>query len=175
MAGPEGMDPAPEQAASNPSQFERLRRRREAIGQKRTVDLPIPGYNGELVATYKLLSWEIIRSILRRMERNKGAGDRRELNAQVETLVMACEEIRFRDPNNGGQLKPLIEDETVRYDAKLAEVLGFEFVRPQHCLLETFGNDFAVSVHHGELIEWMQGSNEEADEEFVGESVGPQN
>jgi len=182
MAGADGMAPAPDTTEPNqditkkPSQFERLRQKRKAIADRKEVDLPIPGYNNELVATYKMLPWEQIRAIIRRMEKSKGVGDRRELYAQADTLVEACTQIRYRDPSRpvDDQLIPLIEGETVRYDEKLAEVLDFPYARPRQCLLETFKNDFAISVHHGELIEWMQGAEDETDQEFVGESQGPQ-
>ena len=183
MAGAAGMDLPPDitptdanELIKKPSQFERLRQQRTAIANRKSTDIPIPGYNGELVATYKMLPWEQIRAIIRRMENSKGVGDRRELYAQADTLVEACTQIRYRDislpPDE--QLVPLIEGDTVRYDAKLAEVLDFPYARERQCLLETFKNDFAVSVHHGQLIEWMQGADAETDQEFVGESSGPQ-
>jgi hypothetical protein len=184
MSGPEGMDPGLDHDDETPvpqkaSHFERLKTRRERIGSEKTRDFIIPGYAGELLARYRLLEWQTIRNVIKRMEKSKGIGDIRELYAQCDTLIIACEGLYYKDfsggKNGSGELKPLMDDHDnhLRYDIDLARMMEFEATTARQVVLLLFKNDLAIAAHHGEVVEWMQGASPEADEEFLGESLAP--
>lgn len=156
--------------ASPTTAFGALRKRREDIGSEKHHDLPIPGYQGELVARYKLLDFKVMRQIMKRMEKNRAAGDSRELLAQCDILIAACVEIFTVDKK--GELMPLdpnSPDNPIKYDKRLSDGLGFEASNGRQVVLGVFKNDIALTAHHGELVMWMQGMSDEADEDFLGE------
>jgi hypothetical protein len=160
------------------SHLERFRTlRAERVVEKHT-DLEIPGYGGELVCRYNPISWDELKRIGEKVEKMKHP--RRELLGQADTLIAACEQFFVRVK---GELEPLDPDDPVaiRYDDRLAKALGFDAKNSdgsaktaRQIVLETFGlavnPELAVTAQHNELAEWMQGANQEADEELLGES-----
>lgn len=165
MTGPDEMGSAP----SLPTEFSRLRELRQKLTETRELELEIPGYQGELVAVYRVLDWEEVRKIMRRVESKKGRSenDRRELYAQIDTLIAACNEIKYRASN--GQLASFATHP--RWDQALAEILDIrDATTARAIVMATFNNDMAIMAHHGELYNWMVGENEEVGEEALGES-----
>lgn len=155
------------------SPFEHLRRRRQQIANIKYLDLDIPGYGGELVARYKLLNWDHVRRIAKKHENSREK--RKLLYAQVDLLIEACDGF-YRRVDGGEELAPLDPERTIRYDKALAEGMGFseeESESARKVCLALFVNDLALVDHHGDLLNWMRGSQEDVDAELVGESEGP--
>lgn len=185
MSSPGGMDPADFTALANgdsddvqnvevevlTTDFARLRDRRENIAKERTIDLPIPGYDGELIARYQRVEYPVIRRIIEKMQKQKAAtGDRADLYAMIDTIVAACKEILYKSED--GKLTRLSPNGPVRFDRTLAEGLGFQAETARQIVLEVFNNELAIGAHHSDLMEWLQGEAKATDEEFLGESAG---
>jgi hypothetical protein len=157
--------------SDSPSLLDNLRKARKEIGTDKYLDLEIPGYNGELVARYHRLDWDVLRAIARKAEKSKNP--RKELNAQCDVLIAACEQILIR---HQGVLKPLnvafpeLGEEPVRYDNRLTKALDFEAPNARGAVFGTFSNDLAVTYQHNELSSWMGESSQDEDEDFSQES-----
>jgi hypothetical protein len=150
--------------------LETLRDKRKAIGQDRRYSLEIPGYDGKLVAQYKVVPWDEMKRLADKLD--KSQSPRKELLAQVDTLLMACVQILARD---GGEDKPLQEvfpeigDEPIRFDERLAKVLGFEpdsGSPARSIVFKTFDNDIAITSHHQKVAEWMESSRSDDEKDF---------
>lgn len=150
------------------SSIERLRGLRDRIGSSRSEVFEIPGYNGELVARYGIVPWGELKRLGQKAERSKNP--RKELITQADTLIMACQEIMIRDQQ--GELQKLIPESEppLRYDDRLAKILGFTASKAREVLSGTISNDIAISAHHNEVVGWMEDTSSEDDEEFLGES-----
>lgn len=148
------------------SLFEDLKRRRDQIGEERSILIDIPGYNGHLVARYKMVEWSQMRRIFRRMDKMKG--DARELYAMCDVLITCCDELLYREKPDG-EPQSLEEGRITRYDDFLAANLGFEAPNARAVVLGVFKNDLALAAHHSELVDWLQSSREDVDEEALGE------
>lgn len=152
------------------SLMERLRSQRAAIGRERRLDLPIPGYDG-LVARYKKVSWDETKKIAEKVDKSKSP--RRELMGHADYLVAACDTILVHD---GEQLRPIHEvfadmlddDEPVKFDHRLAKILGIEgdVDSARKVCLAVFNNPMAVTAQHNEVGQWNQASQTEDDEDF---------
>jgi hypothetical protein len=145
-----------------------LRSRRQEIGEAKSVDLEVPGYDGALVIRYGKVDWDELRRIAGKAQKSKSP--RRELNAQADTLVAACQEVLIRV---GEELLPITEafpeadtGEPVRFDDRLAKALEFEAPNARAVVFGTYNNDLAVTLAHNDLTEWMRNSNQEEDEDF---------
>ncbi len=152
------------------SALSELRKKREAIGQERRLKLEIPGYDGELVAVYKPIEWDRLKKVADKAE--KSGAHRKELNAQADTIALACVTILGRKEGTD-EMVPMHElypaefgDSPAVYDSRLAKALGFEADTARQCVLRLFNNDLAVTAHQNELGEWMQSSRIEDDESF---------
>lgn len=156
--------------------IDRLREQHGELSEDRHTDIEIPGYNGLLWCRYRLVDWDRLKEIQDNMTRSKNP--RKELHSQADTLAEACDQFLVK---KGQDLIPLNEeagtgDAPVRYDTKLAAIIGFDPLdhkgRPtaRTCVLRLFNNDFAVSIHHNEVMEWMREARPEEDERLVGES-----
>lgn len=158
-------------AKTNPGSLAaRLKEQHEQLQQERHLDLPIPGYNGDLVARYKPLDWDFFKKIGVRTEKSKNP--RKELYAQADTLIESCEEIFAVDDK--GVLVSLYKvmdisgDEPVRYDERLAEAFGLKVGTARDSVFGLFNNDIAITNHHNEVAEWMQDTSGDSDGDFSG-------
>lgn len=153
------------------NEFERLKKRREAIAKPRFTTIPIPGYGGYLLAKYRVVPWEAVSKIAQRAEKAED-DPRTMLNSQIDLMVISCEGLYTR--NGKGEHEALLDDagQIVRYDKRLADNMGFEAGSAREVVIGLFIEEFMISVHHTKLLEWMQGESVEVDEEFVGESEG---
>lgn len=172
---PEGDEPEVEQhgeveigGATSPIEY--LRRRRKEIGEDRTLDLDIPGYEGILVCRYQRLDWDELKKITDKASKSKNP--RRELIAHCDVLIKACQQFMIR---KDGQLEPInnaypeVGEEPVRYDQRLAAIFDISLSAGQGArtvVLALFNNDVAVTAHQGELVEWLSTSNAEDDAGF---------
>jgi len=140
-----------------------------------TLDLDIPGYDGQLFARYGLVEGKKIQMISDKAQREyKNLADRALVAAQ-DTIIEACQEIFFRDPDEvDSEGKPkeisiaayMTEqgeegwDYPVRFDDKLAEFFRWgpddTDGSARNVLYKVFGkNDVAVANHNLILSRWM--------------------
>jgi hypothetical protein len=153
------------------SVIDRLREQRKKIGEQRSLDLDIPGYDGVLVARYNRLEWDDLKKIGKKADDSRHP--RKELMSHCDVLIKACEQIMIR---KDGLLEPItnaypeVGEEPVRYDARLAVILDIELKERQGArtvVIAAFGgNEVAVTAQQTELVEWVQSSNTADDEDF---------
>ncbi len=156
---------APESTSANV--LGRLRAQREELLRERHLDVPIPGYRGELWARFRPIDWVELRQIAQR----EAASDdeRAALHSQADTLVTACEEVYARTAD-GGRIALGGDGEPARFDEALAEALEIKADTARDVLLAVVANDFAVTSLWDRVTAWMSGASQEVDEQFVGES-----
>src|SRR4051812_32253240 len=89
--------PVPEPTTPrNESTLERLRAKRAEKAHEATpLELPIPGYDGELVCKYRPLTWGELKKIGEKVDKSKNPA--RELHAHCDTLILACEGFYVRE------------------------------------------------------------------------------
>lgn len=151
-----------------------LRAERQALTHKRTLDLPVPGYQ-RMVARYKAIDYAIIDKIEARAR--KSQGPMADLNAAADVLAQTCIGIFLREDN--GELLPLNEqlerwgDDPIRYDARLAEAVGVEPGKARTIIHNVFGvfevdtgNDLVLMGHQTEILRWLKQANADDDADF---------
>lgn len=150
--------------------LDRLRARRRALGEKKTIDLEVPGYDGELVVRFRWVAYEELAKAGRRLQAMKDTAAR-DVFAACDTLALACEDVLM---NVDGELKTVAEDgEPVRFgDDRLGVALGFEpSPKVRQNVRAVFENDYAVLTTAARLSAWLADASQEVDGAFVGESV----
>jgi len=152
------------------SHLDFLRARHAALTKDRTLDLEVPGYAHRLVIRYGRVPWSVV-GRAQELFANPGPDHEGTLLAQVDFLVAACREVLVRDDD--GTLKSIDPSgEPRRFDPTLAELLRFDTKTAREVVRELFRNDPAVAVQAGEVMSWSVNAEEDAAEEFMGES-GP--
>lgn len=139
-----------------------LREKRAEAAKRQTIDLSVGGYDGALVARYRLLDpLKEGKEIGERVRRQfKGDEDAQLFYANADTLIEACVGLYLRDDN--GELEPIDPEglgEPVKYDHRLAAGLGIDVDDKQPArsvLLGIFnGNKVALNVHALQFTRWM--------------------
>lgn len=139
------------------SAFDRLKAKRRRNAHNTTVDLPVTGYSGELVARYRLLDPLIEgKEIADRIdEQFKGEQEAQTFWALVDTLISACDGLYVKgdhgfeplDPDGGG---------VCRYDERLADGLDLERGSARITLLSLFDDNKVAITHHALALQrWM--------------------
>lgn len=147
-----------------------LREKRKEISEARHLDLEIPGYDGELIARYVPVEWDEVKKIGEKL--NKSKNPRRELYAQADVLARCCDQILVRVKGklkSMGDVFPELGVERIAFDPNLAQALDFEINShspARSAVLQAFNNDMAVSAQHTEVMEWIQSSSREDDQDF---------
>lgn len=144
-----------------------LRAKREAIASERHLDLDIPGYDGQLVARYGPVAWEVIDKIAERV--NRSNSPRADVHGAADLLIAACREILIRQNDELISLNHAIADfgdEPVTYSHRLDEVLGINAGSSREVVIQAFNNDLALVPHQATLLRWLQESDQEVDEDF---------
>lgn len=147
----------------------RLRELRESFGSDDTIDLPVPGYRGELIARYAPLAWEVVRAIALRGERSK-----RDPNIgptlAADGLANAIVGFFFRDtidPDADLTAVTWQGDPVTAYDPALASVLGLKDAETTREIVKaTFPDEFALVAHYGTFMEW-QAERDDADADLI--------
>lgn len=187
----EGLD-QPEEVRPN-SIMESLRRDHKALVKSKTFDLPIPGYNGSLVAQYRLMGIKELEIIGNKVQREfKKQGDR-VLHASLDALITGCLGLYY---NRNGELVGLHEsigdeEPPIRFDDRLVEFLAldisddgmmelmpkmdasdiFQMGDARRTVLAAFGgNDIAVLDHGNTIGRWSSDTTREVSERFLGEA-----
>lgn len=151
-----------------------LRAARRDVSADRSLKLPIPSYkNGLLVAEYRVIEWDELNEIREKFETNRSP--RKILFGHIEVLARACECFYVKDPASGDLVAlherlPEMGDVPVRYDSRLATVAG---IQPREntarsTMRALFGDDYMITLHHNEYMEWRSEITDEDDEDFSG-------
>lgn len=148
---------------------DRLRQRREEMRADNTLDLLIPGYDGELAVRYRPISEDQLQRFADRLTKKTGG---EALLAARQLIIAAAETVLVRED---GELRPLTDDNgaPIIFDARLGEIMEIEADRAVDIVAEVFSPDgvqpLAVNAHGGALINWMQGNDAEVDARLLGE------
>lgn len=158
------------------SVMESLRAKHRELVNSKTLDLPIPGYEGELVARYRLLSMKELERIGNRVQKQvKGQGDR-VLLASLDSIIVACDGLYY---NRDGKLVSLSEsigkdEPPIKYDDRLIDFLGLtldegDSMGPaRKTVLAVFGgNDIAVLDHSRAIGQWSADTSRDVSEAFL--------
>jgi hypothetical protein len=159
-------------SAAEGSPLERLRALRKEKHEETTQVFPLPGYNGELGARYRVMPWEKTTSIQQRALKQLGKDPRADIHMFMDELIQSCVEIVM--PGEDGEWEPLYPDRTIRYGSpELAEGLGIQGAETAREILRgVFSNvdearaDYLINAHHTEVTNWMRGAPD--DEEDLG-------
>lgn len=159
-------------AVSNDTVIGRLRAKREALAREQTIDMPIPGYGGELVCRYRLLDpltegKEIGQRLQTQFPKKEQETELLHF-VNVDTIVAACVGFFIKHPGSG-DLHPLGDSADgmaglapTYEDTQLAELLGFEAETARQAVVAVFGgNRAAVNVHAMRLQSWMSDTSGE--------------
>lgn len=136
-----------------------IREKRARLAAATTTEIPVLGYNGELVVKYRLCDPLVEgKEIGNRVHEQFGGDDlesERIYYLYVDSLIAACVGIFARV--NGDLVSVDEGGEMVDYgDPRLGEFLGFTAETARQAVLEVFGgNKIAVSQHARELQLWM--------------------
>jgi hypothetical protein len=150
-----------------------LRKRRAALQQERHVDLEVPGYDGLLLTRYHPLPWETLQEINNRAEKTLRSNPRKDLIMAADVLITACECMLYREDRNADTAKVLGGDSPMRFDKRLAEVMGIEgAVTARQVLFGIFPDDLGITSTYVSLMEWQGEGDVETDDELAGESGG---
>lgn len=175
-------DPAVEQidAAANgdgggtsTSLLDRLRAQREAQTTEKIFEVEVPGWRGLVGLHLKPVGAETLQKILDRVNASKSP--ERNFNANADTLISACKEVVGR-PERDAPWEVLTDkdDQPVRLDERLAEMLKLDATRARDVVRQLFGGanspEMAVGVAAGEYAQWCGEANADVDEDFLGES-----
>lgn len=136
--------------------LERLRGRYEKVKQDKTEDFDVPGFGGLLVARYRKLDGDDMKTIVADPDID-GL-----LAYNVAVLVEATVEVFGRE---NGELRPLNPDHPVGYDAELAAILGIEGAESsREVLIRVFdGHDLTILDHGDTVNRWMVHGKDEPD------------
>lgn len=147
-----------------------LRKKRSEISEARHLDLAIPGYDDELYARYIPVDWDEVKKVADKLEKSKNP--RKELYAQADVLARTCEQVLVRVKDKLLPLQsafPELGEEPIKFDDRLAKALGFEINShspARSAVLQTFNNDMALSAQHTAVMEWLQSSSRDSDQDF---------
>ena len=170
--GPSVDDPTRKDAAKAPENaIERLReKRRKVRAPREPLKLEIPGYGDTLVAAYRNLDWEELKTLREKGGEMAATNDKdAELKVTMDTIAEACVGFYVRE---SGELVPLNETveafgtEPVCYDSRLAEALGIDTNRVRTLIREMFPTDLSIIAHLAEISRWMESTRAEDDESF---------
>jgi hypothetical protein len=141
-----------------------IRQRHEALSVARTLDKPVPGYQGRLVLRFTPVPWPVVARVQSLI--GDGQGDRNgatALNANCDVVIAACAAVLV----DGESIDP--SGDVRRIDTELAELLGSETTTARDTLLWLFPSELAVSMLAGEVLQWMSSAGADVAGELVGE------
>lgn len=156
------------------SMMDALRAKHQALGASKSIDIPLPGYDGLLVVTYRVLDVKKeIGDINRRIRREFKQEMERILYSTIDVMARSCVAI---STTRNGELWPLSasigpDEPPVCYDSRLAEFMGFVGAESaRQVILAVFQNIETMVLAHGqELSAWMTDTTKEVTTEFQGE------
>lgn len=173
----------PEEERGKPSVLDLIHERREQLAAERTLDLLVPGHDGNLAVRYHAEPLEELTDEFRKAQRKRDTDPL----AGTDILVRLCETILIR--NEEGDLQPLAvyasaagridedlqeaEDNPIGFDIRLAR-LGLipEHVESARQIVKAFFSPedaqvLAPASHIQSLQLWLQGQAEEIDNSLL--------
>lgn len=163
------IEPTPAQAAAPAKSVVDTIRSRHAA-RKRTLDLAIPEWDGDVVVRYGPMPKRAI------VENSRRRGAAAQGNAAL--LAAACQEVFIRDDR--GQLRPAREADgnpaPIRFDGRLADLFGLSADSVEGIVLAMYADDLAVGAHAKRIWDWQTGQEDsgllDADAEEVDDLAG---
>jgi hypothetical protein len=150
----------------------RLAARRVALREERTFDLPVPGYEKEIIARYQPLDYIVLRRIGDRQE-SEPDKFQREVNTAADTLANAC--VGLYEVGEDGKAGASLNARWSTSAAK--DLFGVpELELPQgsgarQALFAIFASDTSVVLHYSDYSELASDVSRQIDEDVAGESV----
>jgi len=141
----------------------------EQASGERTLELPIPGYNNELWArfTYRPDVWDRFKRIGNAALKSRHP--RRELLAAMDTLAYACTDILVSE-DAGMSFESFDPEGPCGFNERLAELMEIPIRNPKQgartVVSGVFNNDLAITAMSNRVSEWLQGEEENVDEDF---------
>jgi hypothetical protein len=170
-AEPEQQQPEPLTPSSG-SMMDQLRRKRHELEGRKTVDIDVPGYDGMLVAEYRIIGTKELEQIGTKIEREfKAQGDRM-LFAAIDGLLKACVQLYY---SRDGDKVPISEsfgpdEPPVTFDSRLAEFFNLNTESARDTLYAVFAeNEIAIMQHSEKLGRWLGDTSREVQRVFLGE------
>lgn len=153
------------------SVLDRVRARRAEVMAERTIDLEVPGYDGDLVVRFRPLEGPVFARLAFALNPQAGERmeDRRHSAIYTEALIEGCVEVMVR-PAPGAPPVPLTEDPPpVRFEQRLADLLGFEAKTARDVVRGVYGREAAMVQHVMALFGFSSDTSLEVDEAVAGE------
>jgi hypothetical protein len=157
----------PTEAATAPeSEFERLKAKHRKVRRNRKpLELEIPGYDGSLVAKYRVPSIPEIQARNAKVAELEEEGDEEAvLHVAMDNIAQTCVGIYLRALD--GELVPLSQykeewgNEPVRYDSRLAEFFEVDATSAREIISDRFPEDLAIIDHSARINIWVAGGTE---------------
>jgi hypothetical protein len=156
----------------------RIRAQRKAIAGKEHLVLRVPDYD-DLQIRYRLMSERATEEIQKKIEAAQRSGTaKKNIDAVADFIIAACDAIMVR-VGDGFEVLVDENDQKVRFDNRLAEVLGIgEVDEARKIVLETFSpegedglrrNPDAMIDQVEAVIAWRKGREYEIDSALLGE------
>jgi hypothetical protein len=155
--------------ATQPSILSELRKARDKIGVGADpLRLPVPGYNGLLVVSYKWVPYSRLSATAKSLGKIKDQLEQ-QVAAAADTLVATCDEILI---NDAGELHSFSPAPVTFADSEaLAEALGFPKAdSSRQTCYSVFNNEYAMIDAAFKVSSWLEDTSKQVDEEFLGES-----
>jgi hypothetical protein len=150
-------EPIPVREEAPGSLLARLRERAAEVARERSIDLPVPGWRGELVLRFQPLDVPALERLIARRGTNVEAGSG--LNEAIDAVTRACTGVYARDDDELVQLADI--DGPVRLEHRLAVLLAMPMppdaeLTAREVVLGLFGgNAFALGSYVDRLVSWM--------------------
>ena len=163
---------APPRAAPG-SALSLLRARAAQLARETTIDLPIPGYGGRLIARYKAVAISAAYADITVRDQRNPINDP---GVAADTLARALEGLY--GVNEAGELEPLQHDVPTRFDDELVDMLGLApEARNARSVLVALcgGGDFGRSrvwAHFMEYQGWLMATDDTPAREVAARAVG---
>ena len=158
--------------------------RAKVIAQRPNLWLDVPGYNGDLVAEYQVIDWDLIKGIGERVEASND--ERKELYGHAAIIGAATVALYARTGNGTGQyveslnayVVPMADVIGLGYPARYPEVATY-YDAPAGSVQESVmgviapvgsKRELQVTIHHNAIMSWMGKARAEAENDFLGES-----
>jgi len=146
----------------------------QEVRADRHLDLDIPGYHGVIFARFRPYELAKTESKLKGVQRRVRKNEPVLLRDACDTIIDACEQLFVRNLKTGKEM-PIDDVVPVTFEERLAKLLKFygpEITQARHVVIAMFPTQQSILMMSNEITQWLAGAQEDADEEFLGESQG---
>lgn len=140
----------------------RAEARREALLQRQTTIIEVPGYEGILAMEYRAMTYAEGRKINARHERQRDEATR-ELYVAADQLIAAS--VNAHELTEGKNESTPLE---VGWGVALARMLGVEVAEGttvRQAMMGCFARDTFLTRHWADYVEWLSSAEADVDEE----------